>query len=82
MRDENSWASSPVSPPTVSAYSYRPKLVPLSDKRPNIMLAVYGFNRYTEQLNGRVAMIAIIIIFMIESVYNINILSYLYLKRP
>jgi len=43
------------------------------DERPNTMISIIGFNKYTEQLNGRVAMIAIVIIFFIELIFKIKL---------
>jgi len=51
----------------------------MKEKRPNTMVAIFGFNRYTEKLNGRIAMIAIIVMFLIEYFYNINLIKLLYL---
>lgn len=48
------------------------------EKKPTIIVAIFGFNRYTEQLNGRIAMVAIIIIFIIEALYGVKITKLLF----
>jgi len=42
-----------------------PKKVIL-EKRPNFKVAVFGFNQFAETLNGRIAMVAFVIITLLE----------------
>jgi hypothetical protein len=43
---------------------------------PDFSSSYYGFNKFSEKLNGRIAMIALFIIFVIEYYFDIKIFKY------
>jgi hypothetical protein len=44
---------------------------------PDFSSSYFGFNQFSEKLNGRIAMIALFIIFFIEYCFSIKIFKYL-----
>jgi hypothetical protein len=49
------------------------------EKRPNFKVAIFGFNQFAETLNGRIAMIAFVIITLIEFIFNVRLTDILFI---
>jgi len=47
---------------------------------PDFSSSYFGFNKFSEKLNGRIAMISFVIIFLIEYIFHVKILDILSLK--